>query len=259
MRPMAPLPSRPKSPALEPSSPTPEQPEPPAAAVWPESVEPLAPPADVEPPIVTPDFPPARITPSAIPVPPSEVVHDTPVISAVPETRRSGVAAAASEASPPPIADVEPRGAFARSSGGIAEPPSRSPMAMIVVAIIVLAAAAAAYFVFGRKTTAALAPDSTTHAAPPASPVPATAALAPAPAAAMGYLRISGDLPEGAIIWVDGTRKSGRVIPMAPGSYAVEIETSEFEAWEERFTVRAGDTTRVRVELQLKADSTQSF
>lgn len=202
---------------------------------------------------MTPDFPPPRVSAPRAPEPvPSDIVHDTPRVSA-PSARASAEAA---------LADVAP--VFRQADAG----PRRSRMGIIVAAIVVLAAAAAAFFLFGRGGSGApaAAADSTPRApaaardsAPPAqAAAPDTTPAAPAVAAAtMGFLRVSGDLPDDVIIWVDSTQRRGRVIELAPGSYNLEIETAEFEPWERRFTVRAGDTTRVRVELELKADSTQ--
>ena len=105
------------------------------------------------------------------------------------------------------------------------------------------------------------------------SPAPPPSAVAPAVdsaairaadsaravAAAMGFVRVFGDLPEDAIIWLDTTRLQGLVARVTPGRYTLEVETTEFQPWERRITVRAGDTTRVAVELELlEADTTQT-
>ena len=203
---------------------------------------------------MTPDVPPARVSAPRVPeLPPSDMVHDTPRVSApsAPSARASAEAA---------LADAAP--VFRQADAG----PSRSRTGMIVAAIVVIAAAAAAFFLFGRgKGTPAVAADSTPPAAAPdsarapqaAAPDTTTPAAPAVAAAARGFLRVFGDLPDDVVIWVDSTQRRGRVIELAPGSYNLEIETAEFEAWERRVTVRAGDTTRVRVELELKADSTQ--
>jgi hypothetical protein len=75
-----------------------------------------------------------------------------------------------------------------------------------------------------------------------------------AAANAPGVVRVSGDFPEDVIISLDGEVKNSRTFTAAPGSHLLEIETSEFEPWERRITVRVGDTTRVFVELILKEE-----
>jgi hypothetical protein len=205
-------------------------------------------PADVEPPIVTPDVPPTRVSePRSVPAPPSDVVHDTP---AVPPLAPPPAPAPL----PPRIsASAPPAPVFRQEVKSTRGPRTSAPM--IGGAILVLLVAAAAYLMFGRKSDpVAATPDTTAVAAP--DPAADSARAAAAQAAAMGYIRVSGDLPDDAVIWLDSTRQRGRVFTVTPGSYDIEIETEEFEAWERRVTVRAGDTTRVRVELELKSDST---
>jgi len=75
----------------------------------------------------------------------------------------------------------------------------------------------------------------------------------------MGFVRIIGDLPDDAIIWLDSVQVSGLVQSVTAGRHNLEVETTEFQPWERRITVRAGDTTRVFVELELaEQDSTES-
>lgn len=220
-----------------------------------------APPMDIEPPAATPEMPPPRVSAPRIPdAGPADVVHDTPRVSS-PVPRTSGATAAARASAEVALADAAP--VFRQADAGGA---GKSRMPLIVGAVVVIAAAAGAFVVFGRKggaptpaadTSAAAAPARDTSKAAAAAPRADSAATPAAAAAAMGWLRVSGDLPDDAIIWVDSTQKRGRTFELAPGSYNLEIETNEFEPWERRFTVRAGDTTRVRVELELKADSTQ--
>jgi hypothetical protein len=98
--------------------------------------------------------------------------------------------------------------------------------------------------------------DSTLAALPDtAKAVAPDTASAVAPAPTQGFLRLFGDIPEDAIVWLSQRRVRGRVVAAAPGTYNLEIETAEFEPWERRITLRAGDTLRVRVELELKVDS----
>ena len=125
--------------------------------------------------------------------------------------------------------------------------------------VIILGAGAAALLL--RKGGDQPAPGAAAGgaAATPAGTTP-PAATAPAVAAAptMGFIRLIGDLPNDAIIWLDTAQLSGMILRVLPGSYTLEVETEEFEPWERRVTVRAGDTLRVRVELELKADSTET-
>lgn len=131
-----------------------------------------------------------------------------------------------------------------------------------VAAIVIVAGIAAAVFLSKGKSGAPAAAD--TSAAPGAGrpatdTAKAAAPVAPATAAAVGFVRVFGDLPDDAVIWLEGTQQRGRTFQAAPGTYNLEVETAEFHAWERRITIRAGDTTRVRVELELKAaaDSSQ--
>jgi hypothetical protein len=71
----------------------------------------------------------------------------------------------------------------------------------------------------------------------------------------VGYVRVRGDLPEDAIIWLDGRRMPTRLFQASPGGHGLEIETGEFEPWETRIRVPVGDTLRVFVELTLKTPS----
>src|SRR5438270_106016 len=91
-----------------------------------------------------------------------------------------------------------------------------------------------------------VAPGAQSPAATPPSPAAAAAARVPAGATGpradtarsrrdssaaagpVGYVKVIGDLPDGAIIWLDSTRQSGRVFRAAPGSYNLEVETEEF-------------------------------
>jgi hypothetical protein len=139
-------------------------------------------------------------------------------------------------------------------------PRSRGKLVAIAAVVIVVGIGAAVMLSRG-KAGARVAPDSAQSRAPAQAPGDtARGAAAPATAAvAMGFVRVIGDLPDDVILWLDTTRQPGRVFQAAPGSYNLEVETDEFQPWERRITVRAGDTTKVRVELELKAsaDSTQ--
>jgi serine/threonine-protein kinase len=75
----------------------------------------------------------------------------------------------------------------------------------------------------------------------------------------VGYVRVLGDLPDDAILLLDGKKMRGRMFEARPGRHGLEVETGEFQAWETRITVKRGDTLRVEVELVLpEPDSTTS-
>ncbi len=84
----------------------------------------------------------------------------------------------------------------------------------------------------------------------------AAAAAAAAAASGAGWIRISGDLPVDAVVWLDGAPRRGRIVQAPAGDHVIEIETGEFQPWDTTVSVRAGDTLRLRVELILKPDST---
>ena len=72
-----------------------------------------------------------------------------------------------------------------------------------------------------------------------------------APTPTVGWVRVIGDLPDDAIIWLGATAMKGRRFQAAPGVHAVGIRTAEFLPWETRIRVRIGDTAKVYVELAL--------
>lgn len=75
---------------------------------------------------------------------------------------------------------------------------------------------------------------------------------APAPAPTVGWVRVIGDLPDDAIVWLGEREMTGLLFQASPGSHALEVQTLEFEPWETRIRVRAGDTLKVFVDLVLK-------
>ncbi len=95
-------------------------------------------------------------------------------------------------------------------------------------------------------------------AAAPVAPPKADSAHHDSSTAGMGFVHVIGDLPDDAILWLDSTQQHGKTFAARPGSYNLEVETGEFQPWEKKITVRAADTTKVRVELELKSDSSQS-
>ena len=146
------------------------------------------------------------------------------------------------------------------------EPPSepprprrRIPIVAIVggVALVGVAAVVAVVSMGKREETARppAAADSARTAAADSARAAAPIAPSAPPAVEVGYVRVRGDLPEDAIIWLDGRRMPTRLFQASPGGHGLEIETGEFEPWETRITVRVGDTLRVAVELVLKTPS----
>jgi len=148
----------------------------------------------------------------------------------------------------------------------------RSPLMLIAAGVVVVAAVGAGAMMMmrgrgGQETPPPAAPPPTRVAAPTPAPPPVDSAAlraadsaraAEAAAAAMGVVRILGDLPEDAEISLDTIIVRGTTAHVAPGSYTLSVETAEFKPWERRVTVRAGDTLRVRVELELlDQDTTQ--
>jgi len=124
------------------------------------------------------------------------------------------------------------------------------------VALLAVAAVVVVVTMGRREGTASPAADSARAAAPAAPIAPSARADSMAPSAPLapevGYVRVRGDLPEDAIIWLDGRRMRSRLFQASPGGHGLEVETGEFEPWEIQITVRVGDTLRVDVELVLK-------
>lgn len=81
-----------------------------------------------------------------------------------------------------------------------------------------------------------------------------------APTPTVGWVRVIGDLPDDAVIWLDANAMKGVIFQASPGVHALEVETGEFQPWEKRIRVLVGDTVKVYVELALKqlSDSTPS-
>jgi serine/threonine-protein kinase len=224
----------PPMPAPAPPKPAPPMPEPPPEPP-PLVVEPVAPALrelELEPAIPEPAPPPAPkvSAPSPQPAPPGprEPVS-SPVLSE-------------------PAAAQEPRSR------------RRIPIVPIVggVALVGVVAVLAVVFMGKREKSARPAAAAADTARPEAPAVP-TAPAAPAVAPTVGYVRVSGDLPDDAIIWLDEIQMRGRLFRASPGEHDLEVETVEFQPWKTTITVRAEDTLRVRVELELKvpSDSTQ--
>jgi hypothetical protein len=163
---------------------------------------------------------------------------------------------------PPPAPRATPLVAAATTTAAT----RRVPVAMIAGGIVVMTGlgVGAMLMLRGRGAPEPPAPPPPAAAAPtPVAPVVDSAAIraadsAQAAAAAMGYVRIIGDLPDDVVIWLDTMRIQGRVAQVAAGRYTLEVETAEFKPWERRIMVRTGDTTRVLVELELLETDTPS-
>jgi PEGA domain-containing protein len=160
-------------------------------------------------------------------------------------------------------------------------PPRRRMNVGLVAGIVVVLLGGGGAAVILTRGRAAAAPDTTAHRpAAVATPAPAptdstppradstvradSAAAAPAaaapaaPAPTIGFLRLSGDLPDDAVISLDGEEMSGLFLRATPGRHEIDIESQDFLPWSRTVTVRAGDTLRVRIDLELKPDSTQN-
>jgi serine/threonine-protein kinase len=283
----APAPPPPPKPAPAPAPPPPPPPKPAPAPPPPKPAP--APPPPPPPPVVEPVVPallelelepalpePARPEPEPEPaLPELELMPVLPEPAQPPAARVSAPQPPPEPARPPaprvsaPQPQREPVRPPARSGPAvIQEPPSEPPRARrkipivaIVggVALLAVAAVVAVVTMGKREGTAgpAAAPADSARAAVPAVPIapaarPDSAAPSAPAAEEVGYVRIRGDLPEDAIIWLDGRRMPGKVFQASPGGHGLEIETGEFEPWETRITVRTGDTLRVNVELMLK-------
>ena len=140
-------------------------------------------------------------------------------------------------------------------------PARRLPVVPIVVGLIVIAGAAFAWMKLkGGGNGSATPPDTAAHAVAPTPNAPRPTPPDSTPAApatpAMGFVRLLGDLPDEFTFLADGTEQPvSRVYTLAPGPHTIELQSEEFQPWEGRITVKAGDTTKVRIELELKNDS----
>ena len=123
------------------------------------------------------------------------------------------------------------------------------------VALVGIVALLAVVFTRKRVTPAPVVVIDTARAREVAESI---ATYAPTPTPTVGWVRVIGDLPDDAIIWLGEEEMKSLTFQASPGSHALEVQTGEFEPWETRIRVRVGDTVRVFVDLVLKqpADST---
>jgi hypothetical protein len=142
------------------------------------------------------------------------------------------------------------------------QPPARKlPVGKIVAgvaAVAVLAAVAVVILTKREETAQPRAEAAAARAAARKAAADSAAAKARAdsiatfaPVPLVGWVRVIGDLPDDAILWLDDKQMKGLTFPAAPGRHNLEVQTDEFEPWETHITVRLGDTTRVDVELVL--------
>ena len=209
--------------------------------------EPAQPELELLPALPEPEPEPAPPEPEPEPAPPEPAPPPAPRVSAPQPPPAPVRAPARSELAAPQLLHPEPP-----------RPRRKIPIVAIVGGVALLAVVAVAVVVSLGKREGATSPaaDSARAAVPavPIAPAARTDSLAPSaqPAEEIGYVRIRGDLPDDAIIWLDGRRMPGRIFQASPGGHGLEIETGEFEPWETRITVRVRDTLRVDVELLLK-------
>jgi serine/threonine protein kinase len=270
-RPAEPIAAPPPPPAPAPPPPAPPEPkpapppvpeEPPMTVVYgtpppdypplePKRVAPALPEAELEPEEPEPAPPPAPM--ARVPPPPPEPVRATP--RAEP---------AAEEPSPPRRPRPDTFAGLAESALPLRgpEPSMERPRRKIPVvplaggvAVVAVAAILAVVFTGKRESPRPSAVADSARVAARADSVArarADSIATYAPTPTVGWIRVSGDLPDDAIIWLDSKEMKGLIFPASPGSHNLEVETSEFQPWETRIRVRLGDTLRVNVELELK-------
>jgi serine/threonine-protein kinase len=141
-------------------------------------------------------------------------------------------------------------------------PARKSPVAKIlggVAAVGVLAAVALVFLGRGDRTAGPREPTPAQERRAARAAVADSAAAKAradsiatfAPVALVGWIRVHGDLPDDAVIWLDSKRMRGSVFPASPGRHTIQVITDEFEPWESRIRVQLGDTLTVEVELVL--------
>jgi serine/threonine protein kinase len=80
-----------------------------------------------------------------------------------------------------------------------------------------------------------------------------------APLPTVGWVKVHGDLPDDAVLWLDDQQRvKGPIFAASPGRHSLEVQTDEFEPWESKIRVRLGDTLIVEVELVLIRQSEPS-
>ena len=234
------------------------------------------PPPDFPPPVITPAAPAraeAAPTPSpSVSVPPPPPAAPRPAAPAPPAPPQPVRApewsepAAAAEPRPPGRPRPDTFAGLEESSRplrgpepSLQRPRRRIPVVPIAGGVAVLAVAAVLTVVFtgkreGSARAAAAAADSARAKARADSIAKARAdSIATyAPTPTVGWVRVSGDLPDDVILWLDSKQMSDTIFQASPGTHNLEVETGEFQPWETRIRVRAGDTLRVNVELVLK-------
>lgn len=258
-KPAPPMPApAPPKPAPPMPAPPPPIPAPPPPAPVPPAPKPAPPPPPPPPPPPKPAPPPEPPPPVVEPVAPA--LRELELEPAIPEPAPPPAPkVSAPSPQPAPPAPREPVSSPVLSEPAAAQEPRtrrRIPIVPIVggVALVGVAAVLAVVFMGKREKSArpaAVAADT----ARPAAPAVPTAPAAPAVAPTVGYVRVSGDLPGDAIIWLDEIQMRGRLFQASPGEHDLQIETAEFKPWATTITVRAEDTLRVRVELELKVPS----
>lgn len=208
---------------------------------------PAGPPVTVEPQM--PRAEPPRAAPPPPPPPPPPPVEAPPARRMTPAQEASTSPYVVETPPAPPAPTFRPRRRPPRDFSGLIK--------VLVILVILGGLGYGAWYYMNtiRPRQRAQAAADSVRAAQAADSVLRAESLATL--ATMAWFRIVGDLPDDAIIYLEETQKTGRIIQAFPGTWNLEIETSEFEPWERRITLRAGDTLRVNVELELKAqDST---
>lgn len=215
-------------------------------------IEPMVPPA------------PAPPTPSGDrggwgPPPGAQGGWDAPTAPPPPPMQRPSPGLApppADEPYSPPRAPEPPPPPLRRSTERPAERPAlvevqKSPMLgrILGIAAIVVVAVAAVLILGRRVNNAPNLPAPVKDSLRAVARAESIATFAPVPTT--GWVRLNGDLPDDAVIWLDNVKVKGLVFPAQPGRHTLQVVTDEFEPWETRVRVTLGDTLTVEVELVL--------
>lgn len=154
----------------------------------------------------------------------------------------------APESPPPP--PPPPRSRPSAERPALVEVHRSSRLGTIVGTVAVLAIAAIAIVILGtRVKNAPNVPAPVRDSLRAVARAESIATFAPVPTS--GFVKVEGDLPGNAVIWLDSKRMPGTVFPASPGRHTLQVMTDEFEPWQSRIRVTLGDTLTVEVELVL--------
>ncbi|MBX6363199.1 MAG: protein kinase [Gemmatimonadetes bacterium] len=226
---------------------------------------------------------------SAATTPPAPVPAAAPASAVTPvPTGAPTAAGGAPIQSAPPAAPTATVTAPQAGPEPATAPPRRGwALRLATAAVVVAALAAGALMVRGRRTPAAAPPPASASAAAApagaASGEPAVAAASPAPVAAdqpaqaaaappttpasttpttpaaaapaRAELRITGSLPAGAVVMLDGVRVAGRTLSLEPGRHTVSVGASGYEMATWRGTLQPGENRSWTPDLRRVAEA----